>query len=201
MNKLFLVCGLVLMGITTTSQSENPTTDFNNQVTVEDVSLAVNDHTLFWGTDNEELAQAETGVSMPDEAPENLELDQIAYLEADDTIELGFDTKEFLPENFDPAAFYFDLETVAYIEEFEDAELGLNTKNYLPENFNAYAQPEDVMDVSYIEETDYAVGFDTTTYLPAEFDAYETELDLNTIVYIEEDEIFKTYYECIDLDF
>ena len=198
MNKLFLVGGLVLMGITTTSQSENPTTDFENQVAVEKVSLTVNDHTLFWGTDSEEFTLVETGVSMPDEAPENLELDQIAYLEADDTIELGFDTREYLPENFDPAAFYFDLETVAYIEEIEEADLGLNTMDYLPANFNAYAQPEDVMDVSYMEETDYALGFDTAMYLPAEFDAYETELDLNTIVYIEEDIDFEIYLESAD---
>jgi len=198
MNKLFLVCGLVLMGITTTSQSENPTTDVNNQVTIESVSLAVNEHTLFWTTDKEEFTLASMGNSKPDETSENLELHQIAYLEAEEVIDLGFDTREYLPENFDPATFYFDLEAVAYIEEYEGTNLDFNTEDYLPKDFNAYAEPVDFKDVSYMEETDYELGFDTATYLPEGFDAYETELDLNTIVYIEEDIDWEIYIEGTD---
>ncbi|NNE02990.1 MAG: hypothetical protein HKN52_07480 [Eudoraea sp.] len=198
MNKLFLVCGLVLMGITTTSQSENPTTDLNNQVTIENVSLAVNEHTLFWTTDKEEVALANTGYSMPLETSKNLELNQIAYLEAEEVIDLGFDSREYLPANFDPAVFYFDLEAVVYIEEYENTGLDFNTEDYLPNNFNAYEQPEDFMDISYLEEKDDSLGFDTETFLPEGFDAYETELDLNSVVYIEEDYIFNTYYECLD---
>jgi hypothetical protein len=175
------------MGTTTTSQTENSTTDFNDQVAVENISLTVNEHTLFWGTDNEEISILGTTKQMPVEAPDNLDLEQIAYLEADEVIELGFDTKEYLPENFDPTTFYFDLEAVAFIEDYEDADLGFNTRDYLPNNFDAYAQPKDVMDVSYIELIDYDLGIDTTMFLPEGFDPYETELDLNTIVYLEEE--------------
>ena len=198
MNKLFLVCGLVLMGITTTSQTENPTTDFNNQVAVENVSLAVNEHTLFWRTDNEEITLRGTGSAMPAKAPEQLDLDAISYLEADDAIELGFDTKAYLPKNFDPTTFYFDVTTVAYIDENKNSDLGFSTKEYLPSDFDAHAQPKDVMDVSYIEEADDALGFDTATYLPEGFDPYETELDLNTIIYIEEDIDFESYLDSED---
>ena len=198
MNKLFLVCGLVLMGITTTSQTENPTTDFNDQVAVENVSLAVNEHTLFWRTDNEEITLRGTGSAMPAKAPEQLDLDAISYLEADDAIELGFDTKAYLPKNFDPTTFYFDVTTVTYMEEYEGSDLGFSTKDYLPNDFDAYAQPEEVMDVSYIEATDDALGFDTATYLPEGFDPYETELDLNTIVYIEEDIDLEIYLDSTD---
>ena len=198
MNKLFLVCGLVLMGIATTSQTENPTTDLNNQVTVENVSLTVNEHTLFWSTDNEEITIQGTGSMMPSETPENLDLNQITYLEADATIELGFDAKAYLPENFDPTTFYFNVATVVYMEATEDIDLGLDTTDYLPNDFDAYAQPEDVMDVSYMEETDYIVGFDTATFLPEAFDPYETALDLNTVVYLEEEMIFETFIDCLD---
>lgn len=187
MNKLFLACGLVFMGITTTSQTENSTTDINDQVAVESISLTVNEHTLFWSTDNEEVSIQGTSMQMPKEAPESLNLEQIAYLEADEVIELGFDTKEYLPENFDPTTFYFEIETVAYIEDSKDADLGFNTSDYLPSNFDAYAHPKDVMDVSYIELVDYELGIDTTMYLPEGFDPYETELDLNTIVYLEDE--------------
>ncbi|NNE03928.1 MAG: hypothetical protein HKN52_12290, partial [Eudoraea sp.] len=142
---------------------------------------------LFWSTDNEEVSIVGTTMQLPAEAPDNLNLEEIAYLEADEVIELGFDTKEYLPENFDPATFYVDLEAVAFIEDHKDADLGFNTKDYLPSNFDAYAQPKDVMDVSYIELVDYEVGIDTTMYLPEGFDPYETELDLDTIVYLEDE--------------
>ena len=197
MNKLLLACGLVFTGITTTSQTENFTTDFENQVAVESVSLTVNEHTLFWSTDNEEVAILGTGHRIPTEAPEYIELDAIPYLEDNNEIALGFDTKEYLPENFDPAVFYFDVTTVAYIDENKGSDLGFNTKDNLPNNFNAYAQPQDVMDVSYIETTDNALGFDTAMYLPERFDAYETELDLNTIIYIEEEIDFEICLESI----
>jgi hypothetical protein len=198
MNKLLLACGLVFMGVTTTSQTENSTTDCDNQVAVENVSLTVKENTLFCSTDNEEVAILGTGSIMPIEALENLGLDAISYLEADDTIELGFDTKAYLPKNFDPTAFNFDLTTVTYIEEYEGSDLGFSTKDYLPNDFDAYAQPEEVMDVSYIEATDDEVGFDTAVYLPEGFNPYETELDLNTIVYIEEDIDFEIYLDSTD---
>ena len=198
MNKLFLVCGLVLTGIATTSQTENPTTDFENQVTVENVSLTVNEHTLFWTTDNEEIGIQGTSSIMPTEAPENLQLDEILYLEANNEIELGFDTKAYLPENFDPTTFYFDVTAVSYIDENKGSDLGFNTKDYLPAEFNAYVQPEDAMDVSYIEETEDALGFDAAVYLPESFDPYKTELDINSIVYIEEDINFELYLDSSD---
>lgn len=187
MNKLLLACGLVFMGITTTSQTEKSTADLNDQVAVESTSLTVNEHTLIWTAGNEEMSLFGTTIQMSTEAPDNLELDDIAYLEMDESIELGFDTTKYLPENFDPTIFYFDLKAVAFIEDYEDADLGFNTMDHLPNDFDAYAQPTDVMHVSYIEIVDYDLGIDTATYLPEGFDPYETELDLSTIVYIEEE--------------
>jgi len=65
------------------------------------------------------------------------ELDSIEYIEQESHSELGFDTSEYLPENFDPYFGEFSIESLNYIEE-DTVELGFETEKYLPEDFNAF---------------------------------------------------------------
>ena len=48
---------------------------------------------------------------------EEFDLDSVQYIEEEEKIELGFDTADYLPEDFDAHAYYFDLDWVQYIEE------------------------------------------------------------------------------------
>ncbi|MEK6153478.1 hypothetical protein WIW50_09470 [Flavobacteriaceae bacterium 3-367] len=113
----------------------------------------------------------------------------VTYIEEEEVVNLGFDTADYLPENFDPAKFYVDLNAIAYLEE-ECIELGVETSAYLPENFDAYAAPQGIDGITYIDENDTIVSdFDASEHLPEGFDPYEFYLDLNSIEYIEEEEI------------
>jgi len=77
-------------------------------------------------------------------------LDSIVYLEEEEDIDLGFDTADYLPEDFNPYTFYFDLNSVVFLEN----EIEFISSEYLPEDFNPYAPPVDFMDISYIDPDD-----------------------------------------------
>lgn len=103
-----------------------------------------------------------------------LDVNNLDYIEIEEEseIDLGFDTADYLPEDFDPYAFYFDLNSIEYMENDEIGML-LDLKEYLPSNFNAYANPTDVRSINYIDVNDGVVlGFDTKQYLPKDFDPY-----------------------------
>ncbi|MBT8183290.1 MAG: hypothetical protein KJN76_00500 [Eudoraea sp.] len=78
-------------------------------------------------------------------------LESIVYLEEESEIDLGFDTADYLPEDFDPYTFYFDLNSVVFLEENETDFI---SREYLPEDFNPYAIPEDFRHISYIDPED-----------------------------------------------
>ena len=48
--------------------------------------------------------------------PISLSLKEIEFIEEED-MELGFDTEDYLPENFNPKKVYFDLNSISYVEE------------------------------------------------------------------------------------
>lgn len=83
---------------------------------------------------------------------ENLDINTIEYIEDDMDFDLGFDTADYLPEDFDANQFYFNINSVDYIE--QELVLELDTQQYLPEGFNAYAYPSDVQSINYIDEKD-----------------------------------------------
>lgn len=113
----------------------------------------------------------------------------VTYIEEEEVVDLGFDTADYLPENFDPTKFYVNLDAITYLEE-ECIALGLETSAYLPEGFDAYAAPQDIDGITYIDENDTIVtDFDASEHLPEGFDPYEFYFDLNSIEYIEEEEI------------
>ena len=103
----------------------------------------------------------------------DLDLDEIVYIEEDSEIDLGFDTADYLPENFDPHKLYVDLNAIEYIEDDGEIELGFNSKAYLPQGFDPYADPFGIEGINYIEEeVEFDLGFDTAEYLPSNFDPY-----------------------------
>ena len=94
-------------------------------------------------------------------------LDSIVYLEEEAVIDLGFDTADYLPEDFDPHKFYFDLNSVVFLEN----ESEMISSAYLPADFNPYAPPVNFMDISYIDPNDLvAPVIEITDILPADID-------------------------------
>lgn len=94
----------------------------------------------------------------------------------EDPFDLGFDTSEYLPEDFDPTVAYVNLDSFELVEmEEEEAVKG----GALPDGFNPYAQPENFMDISYInlekEEELIYPEIDTAAWLPEDFDAYSRD--------------------------
>lgn len=107
----------------------------------------------------------------PTTEKEQFDINSITYIEDEIEFDLGFDTADYLPEDFDAHQVYFDLNGVDYIE--EDLAIEWDTKDYLPKEFNAYAYPSDVQSINFLDESDaFEVGFDTQEYLPFNFNAF-----------------------------
>ena len=180
-----------MLSTTTTPQEETATTE----CTYQEVAL---------GTTNAEVnvievhtSEAATPITAPKlisrnltNAPKALDLNEIVFIEEEEEIiDLGFDTRDYLPEGFNANEVYVNLDNVNFIEE-DEFDLGFDTTEYLPENFDAYAAPEGIEGINYMEEEEVIdLGFDTAAYLPEGFDPYETYVfDLDSVEYIEEDE-------------
>ncbi len=106
---------------------------------------------------------------------ENLQIEDITFIEVEEEIDLGFDTAQYLPAGFDPyAGMELDLNSLTFIEEEEEINLGFNTAAYLPIGFNAYDGMElDLDDIVYIEdEEEIDLGFNVSDYLPENFNAF-----------------------------
>ena len=88
----------------------------------------------------------------PKTGKKDLDINTIEFIEDDMDIDLGFDTADYLPEDFDPHQFYFNINSVDFCE--EEWVLELDTQQYLPKGFNAYAYPSDVQSINYIDESD-----------------------------------------------
>jgi hypothetical protein len=187
MNKLFILCGMVFLGVTSTPQ-EDTTNELH--------AIHFTASTDFFGTDFTLPTEFREASDL--ESP-SLLLSAIPYSEVEEEIDLGFDTSEYLPDNFDPSKVYVNFNELPYYEVAKAKELENSFLEYLPANFNAYAIPENFMDIAYMEEEDIDLGFDTKPYLPARFDAYTYDLDLSTIVYIEEEDLKYGYYSTNNL--
>lgn len=202
MNKLIALCGLVMLSTTTTPQE-----GFNemacdsqevavNMTSMEEPNLAANAE-----VSAEPVAAYRLKTSTVWAVPVDLALDEIEYIEEETSFDLGFDTAEYLPEDFDPHKVYVNLDAITYIDEdMVDEDLGFDTSEYLPEDFNPYSYPVNVMSIDYIEEGEDEIdlGFDTAQYLPDGFDPHELYVDLDAIEYIEED-VWEIEYVKVDL--
>jgi hypothetical protein len=209
MNKLLAICGIVFIGNTTTPQIENSVPDSELQkietivcelkttpvklVSIVEQQLPVTYQEASWA------APKHSEVLKTNDAAE-LNLSEIVFIESEEEIiDLGFDTADYLPENFDPCKVYFDLNKVTYIEEGDEISLDFDSENYLPKNFDPYGIPSDITAISYIEEEDEIdLGFDTAAYLPEGFDPYEVYFDLNSVEYIEEEDEVELGFDTTD---
>lgn len=98
--------------------------------------------------------------------------DQIFFNEGSGIEETPFDfnTKEFLPEDFDPYKGLIIDES--YLLASTEIGFEFNTVEYLPENFDAY-RGMIVDESSLLIEEPIDFDFNLQDYLPANFDAYE----------------------------
>lgn len=108
---------------------------------------------------------------------DSLDLDKIVFLEADPSLDLGFDTADYLPENFNPYEVYVDLGSITYIQGDDEVDLGFNTANWLPSGFDPYAAATDIDGFSYMEDETSLIfpELDTKAYLPKNFDPYASD--------------------------
>lgn len=109
---------------------------------------------------------------------DDFDVASIEVIDIEEDVEINFDTKAYLPANFNPLKGMYDLDwnTIELVALEEDVELGFNTQAYLPKNFNALKGMHD-LDWNTIElvelEEDVELGFDTNTYLPKDFNPYK----------------------------
>ena len=101
---------------------------------------------------------------------DDLIISSVPYIEEDTEFDLGFDTADYLPEDFNPYKIYVDLDSIEFIE--EENVLDIKTQKYLPDDFNAYGYPTDVEAFDYIDAADDIIDFDTKKHLPEGFDPY-----------------------------
>ena len=110
-----------------------------------------------------------------------IDLRTVVYIEEESELDLGFDTRDYLPNNFDPYRLYVDLEKIAFVNE---EETDLNYQDYLPAEFDAYANPIHFRNIDYIDPADEeSLDFNPKDYLPEGFDPYRRNID-TTIVHL-----------------
>ena len=115
------------------------------------------------------ICQGVFATNTPEEVKE-FDINSIEYIEEEFEIDLGFDTADYLPENFNPNTFYFDINNIVYVSDTITEEEDFS--KHLPEGFDAYAFPTDVQSINYIDAEDtITLDFDTNKFLPANFNA------------------------------
>ncbi|PTM11534.1 MAG: hypothetical protein DA407_01450 [Bacteroidetes bacterium] len=108
---------------------------------------------------------------------ENLKINDFEVIELEEEVELGFDTSQHLPKNFNALKGKNDIDwnTIEVIELEEEVELGFDTSKHLPKNFNALKGKNDLdwSTIKLIEiEEEIEINFDVKTHLPANFNPY-----------------------------
>jgi hypothetical protein len=94
--------------------------------------------------------------------------------EIEEDVELNFDTKTYLPANFNTLKGMYDLDwnTIELVELEEDANLDFDTKAYLPSGFSAHNIDWSTVNLVELEE-EVGLDFDTKAYLPKEFNPFK----------------------------
>ncbi|MBS9461375.1 hypothetical protein KIM67_03060 [Flagellimonas sp. 389] len=172
MKQLLMIYGCVLVASTAVAEIQQSTNSFMDTK----VNAIAKDLEVF-----------HKKVATTDDTYE-LNLSEIQFIEEDSEVVLGFDTEDYLPEDFDPYERYFDLSSVAYIEDENALQLDFDATYHLPEGFDPYAEEVSIHSINYVEDETLKLGFDTTDYLPEGFSPFEVYFDLNSIEYIEDEE-------------
>lgn len=184
MNKLLAIYGCMLLSsITIADQQVSTVAKKAEKVALAKSNLETKFAALNISADSNEDAPLFV-IRFEVKEPTKLSIDDIQFIEEED-MELGFDTEDYLPENFNPKKVYFDLNTITYIEEEIETDLGFDSSSYLPKSFDSYATPLHISSINYIELEDMNLGFETSEYLPEGFDPYKVYFDINSISFIE----------------
>jgi len=171
MNKL-IICGLVLLSTTATSQHESPLLDnvFENVVLSIDPEIIHEPQILVPAYEEYKLNEGGNKASFKVVAWYD-----VMYLE-EEIIDLGFETALYLPEDFDAHAVPTDLAGINFMEEESDLDPVFDTTGYLPEGFDPYDIYIDLDAIVFLEDEDLDLGFDTAKYLPIGFDPYHDSI-------------------------
>ena len=170
--KKLVICGLVLLSTTATPQHESPLLDG----VIEEVVLSIDPEII-----NEpqlhvlELNEYVINDRCSEDTAKIVAWYDVTYLE-EETVDLGFDTALYLPEDFDAKAVPTDIEGINFMEEEIDLDPVFDTASYLPEGFDPYDVYIDLDAIVFLEEEDLDLGFDTAKYLPIGFDPYHDSI-------------------------
>ena len=178
MKSLFTICSMLLITISATSFNtiENP-----DSLTLKCTEL------------NFEECNLVNDLVSPSEKP--IKVEDVYVYELEEEVTIDFDTKQYLPKDFNPLKGLYDLDwsTIELIELEEEVTIDFDTKQYLPEDFNPLNGLYD-LDWSTIElielEEEVTIDFDTRQYLPEDFNPLNGlyDLDWSTIELIELEE-------------
>ncbi len=199
MNGLTLLCGLTLLGSTPVEEK----LDNSTEIQTNKVLISVSQERSVANFETSEVALWSKAVASDPHTNckenANLDLNEIVFIEKEPQIELGFDTADYLPKNFDPYANPSDFEAISYIDAQDQIALGFDTADYLPEGFDPYTVYFDLNAVEYIDELEeFRLDFDTADYLPENFDPYAYPSDIEGINYIEEEEQIALGFDTAD---
>ncbi|MEO9512674.1 MAG: hypothetical protein ABJN84_13370 [Flavobacteriaceae bacterium] len=86
------------------------------------------------------LMSASVNAAKPSMPMRDFDINNIVFIEEDQDWELGFDTAQYLPENFDPYSTIISVASVNFVDVYDEVDLGFETTGYLPENFDPYIQ-------------------------------------------------------------
>ena len=115
----------------------------------------------------------------PNNDCDDLVLNSVNYIEEENEFDLGFETADYLPLDFDPFKAYINLDAIPYVEDQVTVYYSLD---YLPEGFNPYAYPTHFRNIDYIDPTDdFELDFDSAEFLPEGFDPYNKKVESNFV--------------------
>lgn len=200
MNKLLIVCGLVMLGATATTEKVEQQVEQKAEVVYTNFIMPTESLESLAEIKVDPFRKTPDFIKVVDSNFEVINLNEINYvdLNEEEDIDLGFDTAQYLPEGFNPYEVYFDINSVEFIDT-ENTELAFDTAAFLPEDFNPYTAVVDIDGINYIDEEEMEevkLGFNSAEYLPVGFRPYEVYFNINSITYIEDDEL-----EEVDLGF
>lgn len=185
MKSLIAICGMLLITI--------PAASFNTIENPDSLTLKCTELKF-------EECNLSDLLAAGDEEP--IKVEDVYVYDVDEEVTFAFDTKQYLPIDFNPLKGIGDLDwnTIELTEIEEEVFIEIDTKQYLPEDFNALKGMYDLnwesIELVEIEE-EVTFAFDTKQYLPDGFNALKGigDLDWSKIELIEIEEEVE-----IDLD-
>ena len=148
MNRLVLLFS-VLITLNATAKINNNSNEFNSEESELEKILFVN---------------------IEDSSFESIDINSIEVIEIEEEVELGFDTANYLPKDFNALKGMHDLDwaSIELVELEEEIEICFDTAKYLPKDFNALKDISDsdshkiqLVLIDIQEEFDYSLNMKT----------------------------------------